>query len=70
MEAGKTRNSFETFHHTGTRIERLLPRAPRLQRCTRHAKRLGSLTLGDPLGLQVKDRMQFTPSTLHAIFAG
>jgi hypothetical protein len=51
-QANPTRADFDT-HHMGTHIEPLLPRAPHLQRGSGNVQRLGGLTLGEPVGLQV-----------------
>src|SRR5215510_13844432 len=53
MEEGKPRNALKKPDDMRTRIEPTLPHAPRLQRGSGDMQHLGSLTLGDPLGLQV-----------------
>ena len=52
MQEGETGDALKKRHDSGTRIEALLVRPPRLQRAAGHLKHLGRLTLGEPLGLQ------------------
>src|SRR5262245_5546314 len=53
MEEGKPGHALKKRDDLGTRIEPILPRAPRLQRGTGHVETVGGLTLGESLGLQV-----------------
>ena len=52
MEEGEARNTLKERDHLGTRIKAILPGAPGLERAPGDVKRLGGLTLGDPLRLQ------------------
>jgi len=53
MEEGKPGHALKKRDDLGTRIEPILPRAPRLQRGAGHIETGGGLTLGEPSGLQV-----------------
>ena len=51
VQEGETGNAVKKRHDSRTRIEAFLIHLPRLQRATRHVKRLGRLTLGEAPGL-------------------
>ena len=52
MQEGEPRDTLKKRHDGGMLVEALLVRPPGLQRAAGHLKRLGRLTLGEPLGLQ------------------
>src|SRR5215831_13972584 len=53
MEEGESGHTLKERDHLGTCIEAILPGAPGLERAPGDVKRLGGLTLGDPLRLQI-----------------
>ena len=53
MEEGKPGHALKKRDDLGTRIEPILPRAPRWQRGAGNIETVGGLTLGEPSGLQV-----------------
>ena len=53
MEEGKPGHALKKRDDLGTRIEPILPRAPRLQRGAGNVEPIGGLSLGEPSGLQV-----------------
>ena len=53
MQEGQTWNALEKRHDGGTLVQAFLIRTPCLQRAARYLKRLGGLTLGESLGLQI-----------------
>ena len=53
MEEGEPGHALKKRDDLGTRIEPILPRAPRLQRGAGNIETVSGLTLGEPSGLQV-----------------
>jgi hypothetical protein len=53
MQEGKTRGTVKKDHDGGMFVKTFLIRPPCLQRAAGNVKRLGGLTQGKPLGLQI-----------------
>jgi hypothetical protein len=53
MQEGESRNAVKECYDSGTRVQALLVHPPCLKRDTGHVERLGRLTLGEALGLQI-----------------
>jgi len=53
MQESETWNALAKRHDRGTLVQAFLIRTPCLQRAARYLRRLGGLTLGESLGLQV-----------------
>jgi hypothetical protein len=53
MQEGQPWDTVEKGHDGGMCVKTVLRRPPCLQRATGHMKRLGGLTQGEPLGLQI-----------------
>ena len=54
MQEGKPRSTLKKGHDGGMLVEALLVRPPGLKRAAGNLKRLGRLTQGEPLGLQIE----------------